>query len=94
LDDTMSIPEDRSDLLFPIGDADLYTAGFGWQYDKITRFDAAFGYMHSSTKTEACQSRNANSCIEGDVVYNPYFATPFENEVNAYLVALSVDRKF
>lgn len=91
---TSAIPEDRTDLLFPIGDADLFTAGIGWQYDNITRFDAAFGYMHSKTKTDACQSRNANSCVEGDVVYNPYFATPFESEVNAYLVALSVDRKF
>lgn len=89
-----SIPDDRTDLLFPIGDADLYTAGIGWQYDRTTRFDAAFGYMHSSTQTDACQSRNANSCKEGDVVYNPYFATPFENDVNAYLVAISVDRKF
>ncbi|MGB1060959.1 MAG: OmpP1/FadL family transporter, partial [Ketobacter sp.] len=89
-----AIPEDRSDLLFPIGDADLFTAGFGWRYDNLTQVEAAIGYMHSNTKTDACESLNANSCREGDVVYNPYFATPFENEVNAYLVALSIDRKF
>lgn len=89
-----AIPEDRTDLLFPIGDADLFTAGFGWRYDNLTQVEAAIGYMHSNTKTDACESVNANSCREGDVVYNPYFATPFENEVNAYLVALSIDRKF
>mgnify|MGYP001989988961 FL=1 len=89
-----AIPEDRTDLLFPIGDADLFTAGFGWRYDNLTQVEAAIGYLHSNTKTDACESVNANSCREGDVVYNPYFATPFENEVNAYLVALSIDRKF
>ncbi|MEE2733473.1 MAG: outer membrane protein transport protein [Pseudomonadota bacterium] len=89
-----AIPDDRTDLLFPIGDAELFTAGVGWQYDQITRVEAAVGYLYSHTKTDACESRNANSCKEGDVVYNPYFATPFENEVNAYLVAVSIDRKF
>lgn len=89
-----SIPDDRTDLLFPIGDADLYTAGIGWQFDDVTVVEAAVGYMHSKTSTPSCESRNANSCVEGDVVYNPYYSMPFENEVNAYLFAFSVDRKF
>lgn len=91
---TSAIPDDRTDLIFPIGEADLYTVGLGFQYDRITRFDAAFAYLYSETSTPACGSENANSCIEGNVVYNPYFATPFENEVNGYLLAFSVDRKF
>ena len=91
---TSAIPDDRSDLLFPIGDAQMFTAGLGWQYDNVTRVEAAVGYLYSHTETDACESLNANSCREGDVVYNPYYATPFENEVKAYLVALSIDRKF
>jgi len=91
---TSAIPSDRSDLLFPIGDVDLFTAGLGFQYDKITHVDMALGYLHSSTSTKACQSENANSCAEGNVVYNPYYATPFKNEVTGYLAAISVDRKF
>ena len=91
---TSAIPSNKSDLIFPIGDVDLYTGGIGWQYDKVTRVDAALGYLHSSTYTPACKSQNANSCIDGNVVYNPYFATPFKNEVNGYLAAISVDRKF
>lgn len=89
-----AIPDDRTDLIFPIGDADLYTVGFGWQYDRKTRFDGAFAYLYSESSTPACKSQNANSCIEGNVVYNPYFSTPFENEVNGFLMAVSVDRKF
>lgn len=91
---TSAIPEDRTDLIFPIGDADLYTVGFGWQYSRDTRIEGAFGYLYSETSTPACGSENANSCVEGNVVYNPYFATPFENEVNGYLMALSIDRAF
>ena len=91
---TSAIPDDRTDLIFPIGDADLYSVGFGWQFNKITRVEGAFAYLYSETSTPACKSQNANSCIEGNVVYNPYFSTPFENEVNGYLMALSIDRKF
>ncbi|MCG8313564.1 MAG: outer membrane protein transport protein [Pseudomonadales bacterium] len=89
-----AIPSKSTDLLFPIGDADLYTFGIGYRYDSDTTIDVGFGYMYSKSYTAACGSENANSCIEGNVVYNPYYATPFENEVNAYLMALTLDRKF
>lgn len=91
---TSAIPDDRTDLIFPITQADLYTVGLGWQYDRITRVDAALAYLYSSSSTPACQSQNANSCDEGNVVYNPYYATDFDNEVKGYLLALSIDRKF
>ncbi|MCG8316953.1 MAG: outer membrane protein transport protein [Pseudomonadales bacterium] len=89
-----AIPNDRTDLIFPIGGADLYTLGIGWQYDKETHVDAAIAYLYSKTSTAACESENANSCVEGNVVYNPYYSMPFENEVEAYLFAISVDKKF
>lgn len=89
-----SIPDDRTDLLFPITDAQLFSCGFGWQYDKSTRIEGSFGYLYSDSNTPSGKSRNANSDIEGDVVYNPYFATDFENTTTAYLFALSVDQKF
>ena len=89
-----AIPANRTDLIFPIGDADLYSLGIGWQFDSETHVDAAVAYLHSKTTTAACESENANSCVEGNVVYNPYFSIPFENEVDAYLVAISIDQKF
>lgn len=89
-----AIPDDRTDLIFPIGHADLYTLGFGWKYNHDTQIDAAFGYMTSKTSTAACESENANSCVEGNVVYNPYYSIPFENEVNGYLLSVSLSRPF
>src|SRR5690606_37675379 len=40
-----SIPEDRQDLLIPIGDADLYTMGFGYQWKEDSRIDLGMGYF-------------------------------------------------
>lgn len=91
---TSSIPDDATDLLFPIAEADLYTTGFGWQFNKTTRIEGAFGFLYSNSSTPSGRSANANSEIEGDVVYNPYFATDFENTTTAYLFALSIDQKF
>lgn len=89
-----AIPEDRTDLLFPIGPADLYTVGFGLQLDRTSRVEGAFGYLISETDIAACESDNANGCRQGDVVYNPYYSVPFENTTTAYLFTLSYDKKF
>lgn len=89
-----AIPEDRTDLLFPIGPADLYTVGFGLQLDRTARVEGAFGYLISETDIAACESNNANGCRQGDVVYNPYYSVPFENTTTAYLFTLSYDKKF
>ncbi|AUM11298.1 OmpP1/FadL family transporter [Ketobacter alkanivorans] len=89
-----AIPSTSADLLFPIGDADLFTAGFGWQMSSTTRIDAAFGVLYSEQNIAACESKNANSCQEGDVVYNPYYSMPFKTETIAYIGALSFDKKF
>ncbi|MBA54629.1 MAG: hypothetical protein CMK89_09255 [Pseudomonadales bacterium] len=91
---TGAIPSSSADLLFPIGDADLFTAGFGWQLSNTTRVDAAFGVLYSEQDIAACESQNANTCNEGDVVYNPYYSMPFETETTAYIGAISFDKKF
>lgn len=89
-----AIPTGSADLLFPIGDADLFTAGFGWQMSNTTRIDAAFGVLYSEQNIKACESKNANTCQEGDVVYNPYYSMPFKTETTAYIAAISFDQKF
>ena len=59
-----------------------------------TRIDAAFGILYSEQSIDACESKNANTCQEGDVVYNPYYSMPFETETTAYIAAISFDKKF
>lgn len=91
---TGAIPSSSADLLFPIGDADLFTAGFGWQLSGTTRIDAAVGILYSEQNIDACESKNANTCDEGDVVYNPYYSMPFDTETTAYIGAITIDKKF
>ena len=88
------VPDDRVDLLAPIAYADLYTVGFGYQLDAYSRFDAAFGYLHSEFDAEAGESQNMNSTLPGRVVYNPYAFLGVKAETTAYLFALSYDSKF
>ncbi|MAR93083.1 MAG: hypothetical protein CML06_19730 [Pseudomonadales bacterium] len=89
-----AISDSSADLLFPIGKADLFTAGFGWQLSSTARVDAALGVLYSEQSIDACKSLNANRCQEGDVVYNPYYSMPFETETTAYIGAISFDKKF
>jgi long-subunit fatty acid transport protein len=88
------IPDDRVDLLAPIAYADLYTVGFGYQIDAYSRFDAAFGYLHSEIDADTGESQNMNSVLPGRVVYNPYAFLSVEAETNAYIFAVSYDTKF
>ena len=91
---TSSIPEERIDLLAPIGDAKLYTVGFGYQLDAFTQVGFAFAWMHSTYKADAGVSQSANSTEPGRVVYNPYAYLDISGETNVYLMNFSYDTKF
>ncbi len=91
---TSSVPEERIDFLVPIGDAKLYTVGFGYQLDAFTQVDFAFGWMHSTFDADAGESQSANSTEPGRVVYNPYAYLDISGETNVYLMSLSYDTKF
>lgn len=88
------IPNDSADLLFPIGDADLFSAGFGYQLSSTSRVEAALGVLYSEQDIGPCESNNANGCREGDVIYNPYYSVPFKTETTAYIFSMSYDKKF
>lgn len=89
-----SIPEDRQDLLIPIGDADLYTAGFGYQLSERGRFDFGCGYLVSKIDIQPGESRNSTSMIEGDVVYNPFRGLRVQHELNALIVTMAYSTAF
>jgi len=91
---TSAIPDDRVDLFAPLSDAHLYTVGFGYQLDKDTRVDAAFGYMKSSYSADAGQSDNLNTTTPGHVVYTPYAFLDVSASVSAYIFTFSYDEKF
>ncbi|MCG8317672.1 MAG: outer membrane protein transport protein [Pseudomonadales bacterium] len=91
---TSAIPDDRVDLFAPLSDAKLYTIGFGYQLDKDSRIDAAFGYLESSYTAKAGQSDNLNSTTPGHIVYNPYAFLDVSASVSAYMFTFSYEEKF
>ena len=102
-----AVPEDRYDFLVPIGDATLYSMGFGYQLDSESRLDMGMAYLHSEFSADVRweedangnivaigESKNANDTTPGQVVYNPYAFLPISGETTAYLLTLSYEQRF
>ena len=90
-----SIPNDKQDVLLPLGDGELY--GFGLEYkmpgDKL--IELAIGYMTADASVAAGESSNANSTDHfNNFIYNPYAGTDFSSYTDAYLVEFSIHAPF
>jgi len=90
-----SIPDDKQDVLLPLGDGDLYGFGVEWKVAGSKTLELAVGYMHASADVPAGTSSNANSSDHfNNFIYNPYAGTDFSSEVNAYLLEMSYSAPF
>lgn len=102
-----AVPGNNYDFLVPIGDATLYSFGFGYQFDAYSRMDFGLAYLHSEFDADVNwvededgnleavgESKNANDTTPGQVVYNPYAFLPISGETSAYLVTFSYDERF
>ncbi|RLP54431.1 MAG: hypothetical protein D6160_10385 [Ketobacter sp.] len=90
-----SIPWHKQDVLLPIGDGNLYSIGFGYDWKKEQRFDFALGYYHTEANVPAGSSTNANSEDQlTNFLYNPYAGLNFTSEITAYLVEFSYNWQF
>lgn len=89
-----AIPDNRVDILVPISEADLYSVGGGYRWDKDTTIDVAVAILDSSYDIAAGESQNSNSDRPGRVVYNPYAFLPMKNQTTAYFFTVSYESKF
>ena len=90
-----SIPEDKRDVLLPIGDAELYTAGFAFQLSEDQLLEFGVGYLISTIDVPAGTSTNANSTDESiNILYNPYAGIDFSGKVEGVMVELSYTSEF
>lgn len=90
-----SIPDDKQDVLLPLGDADLYTFGFEWLMPGDKVLEVGVGYMTASADVPAGSSTNANSSDHfNNFIYNPYAGTDFSSSAKAYLFELSYTAPF
>lgn len=89
-----SIPKHRYSLFAPFGEADLYGAGFSYQFKKDTYIDFALSYLKSEIAIPPNSSTLVNSTDPNEMVINPYAGSLIEGEVNAWIGALSINGKF
>ena len=88
------IPEDRQDLLIPIGNADLYGLGIGYRMDAHSQLDMALGYLVTKVDIKPGESRNSTSIIEGDSVYNPFRGMHVKHKLEAVIFTLTYSKHF
>lgn len=85
-----SIPTDKQDVLLPLGDADLFGAGFEYRMGKGRIMEMAIGYMRAKADVPANGSTNANSTNDwNNFIYNPYAGTDFKSSAEAFLLEFS-----
>lgn len=90
-----SIPDDKQDVLLPLGDADLYTGGFEYKMGEGQLLAVGVGYLVASADVPANSSTNANSTDDyHNFIYNPYAGTAFESSAEAFLLELSYRSQF
>lgn len=90
-----SIPDDKQGVLLPIGDADLFSVGFGYDWQKDKHFDFAVAYFHAQADIPAGSSTNANSMDPAtNILYNPYSGLDVKTEATAYLIEGSYTWQF
>ncbi len=90
-----SIPDDKQDVLLPVGDADLYSVGFAYKLPEGQVVEMALGYVAANADVPANSSTNANSSDDlNNFIYNPYAGTDFSTYLRAYLVEFSYSAYF
>ena len=92
---TSSIPDDKQDVLLPIGDGDIYSVGAGFQFQKDMFLDVALGFYNVKADIPAGSSTNANSKdLYTNILYNPYAGMDIKTEGTAYLFELGFNWQY
>lgn len=88
------IPDDQRQIMAPIGDANLYSVGMGYQWDKDTRVDMHLSYMQSIEEIPANGSCNLNCDNITNIIYNPYAGLDVKTSFRFAAAGLSFRTKF
>lgn len=89
-----AIPDDRRSTLVPINEARYYSIGLGYQWDKDTEIDLAFGTLRSKDSIPANTSCAVNCTGIDDIIYNPYAGLDIETEATINIVGMAFRTSF
>ena len=87
-------PDDQRSLLGVFGDAIMWGAGFGYQWDRDTVLDAHISYMQSIEQIPANGSCNLNCDNLTNIIYNPYAGLDVKTSVRFASLGFSFTTKF
>lgn len=90
-----SVPDDKLDVLLPLGDAHLFGAGLEYQLDRFSLLELSGGLLLSKADVPAGTSTNANSMdTSTSFIYNPYSGLDFETQALGLIAEINYTTVF
>jgi len=92
---TSSVPDDKLDVLLPMGEANLYATGVSYEWDNDMTIDLALAYFVSENDIPAGSRTNANDMnIATSAWYNPYTGMNLKTKTSAIMFESSFTWQF
>lgn len=90
-----SVPKSKLDVLLPLGDAQLFGAGFEYKIDRYSLLEMSGGYLLGEADVPAGTSTNANSMdTSSSFIYNPYSGLNFETKAQGLIAEINYTSAF
>jgi long-subunit fatty acid transport protein len=89
-----SIPDNKRNIMAPLGFAPLYGIGFGYQWDLDTVVDVSFSFMKSEEDIPAGESEALNTDCLTCLVANPYPGIDVKTKLTVAAAGITFRTKF
>ncbi|MFC3149642.1 OmpP1/FadL family transporter [Litoribrevibacter euphylliae] len=89
-----SIPDDRRNILAPLGDVHMFSSGLGYSWDKDTELSFDLTFMQSKEYIPANSSDGLNELSVTNLVYNPYAGLDVETKMTLVFAGMTFRTKF
>jgi long-subunit fatty acid transport protein len=89
-----SIPDDRRNILAPMGDVHLFSSGLGYKWDKDTELSFDMTFLQSKETIPANTSDGLNELSITNLVYNPYAGLDVKTKLTLVMAGMTFRTKF
>lgn len=89
-----SIPDNRRNILAPLGDVHMFSSGLGYTWDKDTELSFDLTFMQSKEYIPANTSDGLNELSITNLVYNPYAGMDVETKMTLVFAGMTFRTKF
>ncbi|GLQ33220.1 OmpP1/FadL family transporter [Litoribrevibacter albus] len=89
-----SVPDDRRNILAPLGDVHFFSTGLGYTWDKDTELSFDLSFLQSKEYIPADTSDGLNIDSVTNLVYNPYAGMDVETKLTLVLAGMTFRTKF